>query len=332
MRASVYTGDRLARSRTGSAAGRGLTLWGAHSVPSLPRIGLIPDRLRTSLADEPRPAPIGLPAPTAAGTGNDVAGRSEIDVMAAVPGAADRSGRRIPDRVVVVLGADERVGNLVKYRVPDLVSRCFKTKEARQADHLDVVSAASRLSGSVVELKAPTRKTVSMDESLRQPGDLHQPLLVNPSGIGCNRFKQCVGHPKVLAAGASNQGALGAEPGDDAAKPAGLKGERNLVVRAEARLERVDAEVHGFLPPTLVSHQKAPRNLVFASVCRDDLRAPRRLPCDVPLDAFATVHEADRVANGECRECRLAFFHWFATCSRRPRPAWPLRCQPAGRC
>lgn len=296
----------MARSWSGLASGRGSTLWVAHSVPSLPRIRLIRDRLGTSPADEPRPAPIGLPAPTAAGTGNDVAGRSEIDVMAAVPGAADRSGRRFPDRVVMVPGADERMGNLVKYRVPDLVSGCFKTKEARQADHSDVVSAASGLSGSVVELKTPTRKAVSLDESFRQPGNFQKPLPISPSGIGCNRFKQCVRHPIVLAVGASNHGALGAEPGNDTAKPAGIIGERNLVVGAEARLERVDAEVHGFLPPTLVSRQKAPRNLVFASVCGDDLRVPGRLPCNVPLDAFATVHEADRLADGECRECRLA--------------------------
>ena len=210
----------------------------------------------------------------------------------------------------MVLGADERVCNLVKYRVPDLVSRRFQTKEARQADHSDVVSAASSLSGSIVELKTPTRKTVSMDESLRQPGDLHQPLLVNPSEIRRNPFKQCVGHPIVLAVGASNHGAFGAELSNDTAKLDGLIRERNFVVWAEAGLERVNAEVHGFLPPTLVSHHKAPRNLVFASVCGDDQRAPGRLPCNVPMDAPAKVHEADRVVDGECRDCRLAFFHW----------------------
>lgn len=306
---SLSTGDGSARSCSALASGPGSTLWVAHSVPSLPRIRLIRDRLRTSLADEPRPALIGLPTPTAAGTGNDVAGRSEIDVMTAVPGAADRSGRRIPDRVVMVLGANERMGNLVKYRVPDLVSRCFKTKKPRQADYLDVVSAAPGLSGSVVELKTPTRKAVSMDESFRQPGNLRQPLPVFPSGLGCNRLEQCVGHPKGLVAGASNQGALGAEPGNDTVTRAGPKGKRNLVVGAIARLERIDVEFHGFFPPTLVSRQKAPRNPVFGSVRTDDQCPPERLPCNVPLDALAKVHEADGVVDRERRECRLVCNH-----------------------
>jgi hypothetical protein len=87
--------------------------------------------------------------------------------MAPVPAASDRSGRRFPDRVVVVLGPDERVCDLVKNRFPNLINRCFEAKEARHADHPDAVSAASSLSQSVVELKTPNHEAVSTDESFR---------------------------------------------------------------------------------------------------------------------------------------------------------------------
>ena len=172
--------------------------------------------------------------------------------MAPVPAASDRSGRRFPDRVVVVLGPDERVCDLVKNRFPNLINRCFEAKETGQADHPGAVIAASGLSGSVVELKTPPPEAVSMDESIREPGHLCELLIVSPSGIGRNRFKQCVRHPIVLAVITSNYGALGAEPGDDTAKRAGLIRERNLVVGAEARLERVVAEVHRLFLTRLV--------------------------------------------------------------------------------
>ena len=156
-----------------------------------------------------------------------------------------------------------------------------------------------------------------MDESIREPGHLCELLIVSPSGIGRNRFKQCVRHPIVLAVITSNYGALGAEPGDDTAKRAGLIRERNLVVGAEARLERVVAEVHGLFLTRLVRCQKLPRDLVFASVRRYHQCAPGRLPRNVPLDHFAEVREADRVAEGELSGRRHAISHWVRSLRAR---------------
>ena len=230
--------------------------------------------------------------------------------MAPIPGAADRSGRRFPDRVVIVLGTDERVCNLVKNRVPDLFNRCFEAKEARHADHPDAVSTASSLSRSVVELKTPTYQAVSTDESFRYLGDCRQALPVSPSGIACNRFKQCVWHPIVLAVGASDQGALGAEPGDDASELVGFMRERNLVFGAEACLERVNTQVNGLFLPILIPRQQAPWDSVFASVCRYDQCAPDCFPRNMPPNALAMVGEADGVAEGELGACRHVFNQW----------------------
>ena len=143
----------------------GLILSAAHSLPSLARVCLIRDWLRAGLAYGSRSAQIRPLIPTAPVTRYDVPVRSELDIMAPVPGAADRTSSRFPDQVVVVLGTNECVRDLMKNRIPNLVARCVEAKEVRHANHSGAVSAASSLSRGVVELETPSHEAVLMDES-----------------------------------------------------------------------------------------------------------------------------------------------------------------------
>ena len=158
------------------------------------------DRAVAQSAAQPLPEPAPLAAAFA-----DPAGHGVGQVVAALRGGSDLARLALPDGVVAVPGADDRVGDLVQQSVLDVGPRRPQAVAHRHVDARFPVAADARARPGEIEAERPLRaeaalRLVTREQAPRQRLDVSQGAL--PFRNPLDDIEESIGHlPPALVAG-----------------------------------------------------------------------------------------------------------------------------------
>ena len=125
-------------------------------------VGLVEDGAMTVPAHHVTAAAFCGARPAVVLAGDNIAGRRETEVVAALSRTAYGKRLRAPDGIVVVARSDQRVGNFVQQRFPQFRIGRIPGKFAGQRDGAIRVTAAARPPGSAVKGEARSARPRSL--------------------------------------------------------------------------------------------------------------------------------------------------------------------------
>jgi hypothetical protein len=126
-----------------------------------------------------------------------VARWSQFQPVGPCTGTSDFFGLGRPDRIMIVVPADQCVGYLMQEGVSDIFFRAVADKLERDGDRPIVIIAASGSAGTVVEFKVPVRKPVFLQGSQYRSMNSFDPILPLP-GQGFGYLKFFVGYGEFV--------------------------------------------------------------------------------------------------------------------------------------